>query len=74
MKKVLLVCGLLFSGLLIAQPLNPEKKLKLEVSLEWADVMYGALGKLPAEQSEPIRAYMKSEFEKQFPELQKDKK
>ena len=43
-----------------------QKKVKFEFTVEETEIIYQALGKMPAEQVEALRAKIRAEFQKQM--------
>jgi hypothetical protein len=67
---------LLTTGVLSVIPLQqpqPQKKLKFEFTVAETELIYNALGKLPAEQVEVVRSYIIIEYRKQIVDTIKKK-
>lgn len=69
MKSVTKSVFALFAALFIltaATSIQQEKKVRLDLTQFQVNVVYKALGKLPAEETEELREYIKTEYYKVF--------
>lgn len=67
----LLSSALCIMSLTVANAPVPVKKMKVEFTEAEANIIYGALGKVPAEESEKLRTYIKEEYLKQLADTTK---
>lgn len=63
MKKVIL---LIFSVVLLSFQTNQEKKIKFEFTVQEVQLIFDALGELPAKQVDQLRAKIVAEVNKQL--------
>lgn len=78
MKKIEIILAVIFTGVVLIalfafQNKPQEKKLKFEFTLQQTELIYNALGKLPAEQVEAVRTYIFIEYTKQTADTTKKK-
>lgn len=70
MKKVIL---LIFSVVLLSFQTNQEKKIKFEFTVQEVQLIFDALGELPAKQVEQLRAKIVAEVKKQLTDSTQNK-